>query len=173
MTPSLTGAALRLVSAAAAAAWVSGCASASPPVPETPPSPTAATSTRGTETSAAGTTAPGTAPRATGEDCAGGPGLIGSATWVLLDGRDSLEVVPARELRRCRLDTVPDAGWQEVLDLAPGADAPGMEEQYRCHVRFAPGKEVWHLEPWRPVVTGAELIASACNPGGADPELLP
>ena len=41
-----------------------------------------------------------------------------------------------------------------------------------CHWQFAelaqPGKTSWNLEPWRPVVDDAEMVASGCNPGGTE-----
>nr|WP_257786930.1 DUF2599 domain-containing protein [Mycobacterium intracellulare] len=60
----------------------------------------------------------------------------------------------------------------EVLALAPDADTPGMRAQFLCHWQFAelarPGKTSWNLEPWRPVVDDAEMVASDCNPGGGE-----
>ena len=51
-----------------------------------------------------------------------------------------------------------------------GGDTPGMRAQFICHWQFAeiaqPGKTSWNLEPWRPVVDDAEMLASGCNPGG-------
>jgi hypothetical protein len=64
-----------------------------------------------------------------------------------------------------------DEAWAEVLRLAPQADSAGMREQFRCHWDFAenaqPGKTSWNLEPWRPVVDGATMVTTGCNPGGA------
>ena len=63
-----------------------------------------------------------------------------------------------------------DEAWAEVLSLAPRADTPGMRGQFRCHWDFAetaqPGKTSWNLEPWRPVVDDATMVAAGCNPGG-------
>jgi hypothetical protein len=65
-----------------------------------------------------------------------------------------------------------DEAWAEVLALSPDADTPGMRAQFICHWQFAelaqPGKPSWNLEPWRPVVDDAEMVASRCNPGGAE-----
>lgn len=97
--------------------------------------------------------------------------LIEQVDWIELDGRPSLEVWPTQDLRLCGPYGASERAWQEVLELRPAADSPGMEEQFTCHLLFAPTKDVWHLEPWRPVVDGAELLASRCNPGGADPDL--
>lgn len=105
------------------------------------------------------------------DECRTGDPLVRSAQWIHVEGRPSLEVVPSALLRDCGLRGVQDAAWQELLALSPDADTGGMEEQFACHVLFAPGKDVWHLEPWRPVVEGTELLAARCNPGGADPDL--
>ena len=65
-----------------------------------------------------------------------------------------------------------DEAWAEVLVLSPDADTAGMRAQFICHWRFAelaqPGKPSWNLEPWRPVVDDAEMVASRCNPGGPE-----
>ena len=65
-----------------------------------------------------------------------------------------------------------DQAWAEVLTLSPEADIPGMQAQFNCHWQFAefiePGKTSWNLEPWRPVVSDAELVAAGCNPGGTE-----
>ncbi|MGB5113237.1 MAG: DUF2599 domain-containing protein [Mycobacterium sp.] len=62
--------------------------------------------------------------------------------------------------------------WAEVLTISPEADIPGMQAQFNCHWQFAefahPGKTSWNLEPWRPEVTDAELVAAGCNPGGTE-----
>jgi hypothetical protein len=65
-----------------------------------------------------------------------------------------------------------DEAWAEVLALSPDADTAGMRAQFICHWQFAevaqPGKASWNLEPWRPVVDDAEMVASGCNPGGPE-----
>lgn len=105
--------------------------------------------------------------------CAAASDLIESATWIEVDGQSSLEIVPTQELRDCRALAGPDAGWSDLLETVPDADSPGMQDQYLCHVRFAPFKDVWHIEPWRPVVSESAMALAACNPGGPDPDLLP
>lgn len=64
------------------------------------------------------------------------------------------------------------AAWAEVLRHDPGADTPGMREQFICHWDFArlvePDKESWNIEPWRPVVDAGEMILTQCNPGGPE-----
>jgi hypothetical protein len=68
-----------------------------------------------------------------------------------------------------------DEAWAEVLALSPDADTAGMRAQFICHWQFAelaqPGKASWNLEPWRPVVDDAEMVASGCNPGGPEEAL--
>lgn len=102
--------------------------------------------------------------------CEGEP-LIEGAHWIELAGRPSLEVSPTKVLRQCGPYGGTDRAWAELLETVPDADTDGMQEQFACHVLFASTKDVWHLEPWRPAVDGAELLAARCNPGGADPDL--
>ena len=97
--------------------------------------------------------------------------LIEDAVWIEVDGGASLEVTPAASLRGCALAAADDSAWTELVALVPDADTPGMAAQMSCHIVFAPAKEVWHLEPWRPVVDNAELLRTRCNPGGPDPDL--
>nr|WP_281496746.1 DUF2599 domain-containing protein [Ornithinimicrobium sp. F0845] len=103
--------------------------------------------------------------------CTSGSTLIDGVVWIDVDGRPSLEVTPSALLRRCGLAGVDDTAWAEVVALEPDAQTPGMADQLTCHILFAPTKDVWHLEPWRPVVDTPELVQSRCNPGGADPDL--
>ena len=100
-----------------------------------------------------------------------GHDLLDNVQWVRRDGRDSLAVTPSDWQRRWPSTEVVTAGWQQVVARVPEADTPGMADQYRCHAQFAPDKEVFHLEPWRPAVGYLQTIASACNPGGGDPDL--
>ena len=65
-----------------------------------------------------------------------------------------------------------DEAWAEVLAMSPDADTPGMRMQFLCHWQFAdsrsPARPSWNLEPWRPVVDDADMVASGCNPGGPE-----
>ncbi|CAN1503493.1 Protein of unknown function DUF2599 [Mycobacteriaceae bacterium] len=65
-----------------------------------------------------------------------------------------------------------EQAWREVLAWAPEADTPGMRAQFVCHWHFAelaqPGKTSWNLEAWRPFVDDDAMVASRCNPGGAE-----
>lgn len=103
--------------------------------------------------------------------------VVESAQWVDRTDGVALRVVPGERLRRCGgpLRPVPDPppGWDDLVERVPDAGRPGMREQYGCHLHFAPGKAVWHLEPWREVVDRAGMVASLCNPGPPDPDLLP
>lgn len=81
-----------------------------------------------------------------------------------------MRIWPTDGLRECGVAAA-DAGWAELVDRVPGADTDGMREQYLCHVLFAPAKEVWNIEPWRPAVDRAEMVRAGCNPGGPDPDL--
>jgi hypothetical protein len=91
-------------------------------------------------------------------------------------GLTSLHVYPTQAGRVASTEFV-KAGeaWSEVLADAPDADTPGMRAQFVCHWQFAevaePGKVSWNLEPWRPVVDDATMIATGCNPGGPEEPL--
>ena len=105
------------------------------------------------------------------------PPFVDHTEWVNWGRGSSLRVYPTPSARAAarQLGTAgTDAGeaWSEVLALAPDADTPGMREQFICHWQVAefaqPGKTSWNLEPWRPVVDDAEMVASGCNPGGPE-----
>lgn len=94
----------------------------------------------------------------------GGP-LVESVRWVERGGRASLAVIPAARLREGPDDAAIDAAWERILALAPRAHRAGMRDQFVCHVRFAPTKAAFYLEPWRPAVGYVRTVAEACNPG--------
>lgn len=62
------------------------------------------------------------------------------------------------------------AAWAELVALAPDAATPGMYQQFSCHWIFArvvdPTRRAWQIEPGRPVVPDAMMIATGCNPEG-------
>ncbi|GGK98223.1 DUF2599 domain-containing protein [Nocardia jinanensis] len=62
--------------------------------------------------------------------------------------------------------------WLEIRTADPGADTPGMWDQFRCHWEWArliaPDKPTWNLEPWRPSVGYDATVDAACNPGGPE-----
>lgn len=103
-------------------------------------------------------------------------GYVDHTEWVSYAGRSSLRVYPTPAARAAalRLDTdaAGEQAWREVLASAPDADTPGMRDQFLCHFSYAefarPGKTSWNLEPWRPVVDGATMLESGCNPGAAE-----
>jgi hypothetical protein len=101
---------------------------------------------------------------------------IGHTEWTTVGNLPSLRVYPTAAGRQPSVGVVdPDAAWAQVVALSPDADTPGMREQFVCHLRFAefaePGKVSWNIEPWRPIVNGANMIESRCNPGGAEERL--
>jgi hypothetical protein len=107
------------------------------------------------------------------------PPFVDHTEWTHWGRLASLRVYPtpsARLAARQSATTASVSGaaeaWAEVLTLSPDADTPGMRAQFICHWQFAeiaqPGKISWNLEPWRPVVDDAEMMASGCNPGGPE-----
>lgn len=104
------------------------------------------------------------------------PPFIDHTEWAQWQGRSSLRVFPTPAGRSAAKTpgsmAMADEAWAEVLALAPDADTAGMRAQFLCHWQFAelgrPGKVSWNLEPWRPVVDDAEMVASGCNPGGPE-----
>lgn len=105
-----------------------------------------------------------------------GPPYVASAEWAKWGDLSSLRVYPTDAARVASAefgtDTQADEAWTEVLTLSPDADIPSMREQFMCHWRYAeiayPGKTSWNLEPWRPEVSGDEMLAAHCNPGGTE-----
>jgi hypothetical protein len=125
------------------------------------------------------------APVAAAEDLSGphldlsGP-YIDHVGWARAGGVASLRVYPSTAGRAVagQLDKNPvqsEQAWREVLAAAPEADTPGMRAQFVCHWHFAelaqPGKTSWNLEAWRPFVDDDAMLASRCNPGGAEEAL--
>ena len=106
----------------------------------------------------------------------GQPPFIDHTEWAQWHGLSSLRVFPTPSGRMAAREpgnaAVADEAWAEVLTMSPQADSPGMRAQFLCHWQFAelaaPGKVSWNLEPWRPVVDDAEMVASNCNPGGPE-----
>ncbi|HUO39542.1 MAG TPA: DUF2599 domain-containing protein [Mycobacterium sp.] len=101
------------------------------------------------------------------------PPYIDHTEWVISGGLSSLHVYPTSAGRLASTEFVsPGEAWSEVMADSPDADSPGMRAQFVCHWHFAelaePGKVSWNLEPWRPVVDDATMIATRCNPGGAE-----
>ncbi len=103
------------------------------------------------------------------------PPFIGHTEWTQWQGLRSLRVFPTAAGRAAPRQTgtaaFADEAWAEVRALSPESDTAGMRAQFICHWQFAelaqPGKASWNLEPWRPVVDDAEMVAAGCNPGGS------
>jgi hypothetical protein len=104
------------------------------------------------------------------------PPYIDHIRWAKWGDLSSLRVYPTAAGRRAagQPGTVAEAdqAWAEVLAASPDAAIPGMREQFDCHWQFAefvePGKTSWNLEPWRPEVDAAQMVATGCNPGGTE-----
>ncbi len=109
-------------------------------------------------------------------DTVPGPPYVAQAEWAKWGDLSSLRVYPtdAARFASAQIGTTAaaDQAWTEVLTLSPDADIPGMREQFMCHWSYAelayPGKSSWNLEPWRPEVSGDEMLAAHCNPGGTE-----
>ncbi len=56
-----------------------------------------------------------------------------------------------------------------MLAARPDADRPGMFDQFRCHVEYAPRKAAWYLDPARPDLGYLVTVLAKCNPG-PDPD---
>ncbi|MCB9440728.1 MAG: DUF2599 domain-containing protein [Mycolicibacterium sp.] len=118
-------------------------------------------------------------PAQAGADVDIAPPYIDHTEWTSWDGKASLRVYPTPAGRAAA--TAPGGSlltgeaWSEVLALQPDADTAGMADQFSCHWHWAefaePGKSSWNLEPWRPVVTGSQMLAAHCNPGGPEERL--
>lgn len=104
------------------------------------------------------------------------PPYVDHTQWTQSSGMPRLRVfpTPAGRLASQRPQTAAaaDEAWSEVLALSPNAGTPGMRAQFVCHWQYAesalPGKVSWNLEPWRPLVDYADMVAAGCNPGGAE-----
>ncbi|KKC05633.1 DUF2599 domain-containing protein [Mycobacterium nebraskense] len=104
------------------------------------------------------------------------PPFVDHTEWAQWHGLSSLRVFPTPSGRLAAGQpgnaALADEAWTEVLALSPDADTAGMRAQFICHWQFAelaePGKTSWNLEPWRPVVDDAEMVASGCNPGAPE-----
>lgn len=100
------------------------------------------------------------------------PPFIASTTWDDSDYGVTLRIAPTRSGRLASGVNDSATAWQEVLRLAPDANTPGMWEQFNCHWTWArilePNKATWNVEPWRPVVDEAQMLADGCNPGGPE-----
>ncbi|OBJ48210.1 DUF2599 domain-containing protein [Mycobacterium sp. 1423905.2] len=104
------------------------------------------------------------------------PPYVDHTEWVQWGRLTSLRVYPTQSgrlaARQEGAGPAADEAWAEVLAQSPNADTAGMRAQFLCHWQFAevaqPGKTSWNLEPWRPVVNDAQMVAAGCNPGGSE-----
>lgn len=87
---------------------------------------------------------------------------VTSLDWGDREGGRSLAVTPTA-WGRSGSQAAGDMVWAAV-SAQPDADTPSMHDQLRCHRIFAPDKATWNLEPWRPKVDWATLVADRCNP---------
>lgn len=146
------------VGSATVTSALSSSSHSSPPIPpHTPPPPTPP--------------APTQAPAPTPPPLALPP-FIASATWSDSAHGVTLRVAPTPSALRAGGPEDAETAWDEVLNLAPDADTPGMREQFDCHWTWArllePDKPTWNLEPWRPVVPAETMLLERCNPGGPE-----
>ena len=111
-----------------------------------------------------------------GNPGAGAGPFVERTEWVQWNGLSSLRVYPTgtgrAEAGMFNTGRAAEEAWNEVVKRNPDADTAGMRAQFICHWQFAesiePGKTSWNLEPWRPAVSTVVMLASGCNPGGAE-----
>jgi hypothetical protein len=102
------------------------------------------------------------------------PPYIDHVEWAKWADLSSLRVYPTEsgrsQARQLGTNAQAEEAWTEVLAFSRDADTPGMKGQFLCHWHIAefaqPGKISWNLEPWRPEVSDAQMLAAGCNPGG-------
>lgn len=87
---------------------------------------------------------------------------VESLAWGTREGGRSLAVTPTPWARSGALAA--EAGVWAALSADPDAAAPTMRAQLDCHLLGARDKATWNLEPWRPEVDAATMIATSCNP---------
>ncbi|WP_277211618.1 DUF2599 domain-containing protein [Isoptericola croceus] len=94
-----------------------------------------------------------------------GSRAVAATDWGDREGGRSLAVTPTDWARSAGL-----AGeglvWAELVAAEPEVDTASMRDQLTCHAVGAPDKPTWNLEPWRPDVGLAAVLAARCNPTG-------
>lgn len=165
------GVALRCLPLAAAALALTACAgddtpTAAPTLPTTTgPAPT---TVRPPVTLAPRTLTPVT----TTPDPYLGLPLVDHLSWTTNEDGPRLQVFPTEAGRYTKAPGTDELAWREILARDPGADTPGMRDQFVCHWVWArmvqPDKPSWNLEPWRPDVGYQATVQANCNPGGPE-----
>ncbi len=131
----------------------------------------------GAEPTPSTSTTPPVRPLATPSTSAGSttgatPPYVAQARWVKAARGRSLHIFPTAAGRDAQGGTAQDEAWAEVVRLTPDAAQPGMRAQFDCHWDYArlldPAKVSWNIEPWRPVVSESRMVATGCNPAGAE-----
>lgn len=87
---------------------------------------------------------------------------VESLDWGTREGGRSLAVTPTPWARSGALAA--EAGVWAAMSADPDAAVPTMRAQLDCHLLGARDKATWNLEPWRPDVDTATMIATSCNP---------
>lgn len=88
---------------------------------------------------------------------------VAGTSWGDREGGRSLAVSPTAWARRGGLAA--EEGLRVQLPtLEPEAASSSMLDQLSCHLLGAPDKETWNLEPWRPDVSGLDMLLAQCNP---------
>lgn len=96
--------------------------------------------------------------------------LIESAEWIKGDSGWTLSVAPTSWARWNLGYSVGVFGWDELYDKYKDegrgikTNIGGLRDQYICHHAWAPLKERWNLDEWRPDVTYWETVLAKCNP---------
>lgn len=104
-----------------------------------------------------------------------GGNLVDKATWSKSKSGWTLKVTPTGWARSITfIFNLPVsvfagyAGWDELYarykNKGLNTNLGGMEDQYVCHLQFAPLKDTWNVVEWRPNVSYASTVAQLCNP---------
>lgn len=94
-----------------------------------------------------------------------------SGTWITRDGKISLSLTHKPYLlsgtTNDKMFKMSDS-WNKVVAKHKGSshwkNQNSLYNQYACHYGYAPYKNPWNIEPWRPDVGLTKTIAKACNP---------
>lgn len=92
-----------------------------------------------------------------------GSRAVAATAWGDREGGPSLAVAPT-DWARTAGAAGEDLVRTELVAADPQADTATMRDQLTCHAVGAPDKATWNLEPWRPDVGLAAVLAARCNP---------